>query len=274
MLTDAHLAFFQTFGYLHIPGYFADEIGWILEEFEAAWSSHRGAAHDGSARTTHSRTFVGATPRLSTLIEHPKVVAVCRGLLGDGYSFQGGDGNFYSGDTGWHSDAYGVWPEKATARHLKIAFYLDHLTRDTGALRVIPGSHHDGDRYNELLEREIPEWKGERILRIPGPEVPAAAIESRPGDLVCFDHRTKHAAFGGGDRRRMFAMNWHQGAHTPAMREALLANYRFYRDHEKVEWRLDETWFTDPPPEREPIIRLMKEFGALVMNEREAAAAR
>ena len=31
---------------------------------------------------------------------------------------------------------------------LKIAFYLDPVDRDSGALRVIPGSHRlDGDRF-------------------------------------------------------------------------------------------------------------------------------
>ncbi len=37
--------------------------------------------------------------------------------------------------------------------------------------------------------------------------MPAIALETQPGDIVCFDHNTKHAAFGGNQRRRMFTMN-------------------------------------------------------------------
>ncbi len=270
MLTDRHVVFFQTFGYLHVPGYFADDIGWILEEFESAWRSCTTLSHDGSKRTIFPSTFVGATPRLAALIEHPLMISVCTSLLGPGYGFQGGDGNFYSGDTGWHSDAFGVWPEKTTVRHLKIAFYLDHLTRETGALRVIPGSHHDGDRYCTTLEAEVPPWLPNRVMNIEGPDVPCVAIESRPGDLVCFDHRTKHAAFGGGARRRMFATNWMQGATTPAQRKAVLENYRFYRDHEKVDWRIREDWYLHPPAARQPMLAQLREYTALVLAEQEA----
>ena len=45
--------------------------------------------------------FVHATPRLSSLINHPKIAGICEGTLGKGYTMGGGDGNFYSGDTGW-----------------------------------------------------------------------------------------------------------------------------------------------------------------------------
>ncbi len=276
MLNDQQIAFFHTFGYLHLPGYFAEEISWITEEFERAWAMCP-LAHDGSKRSIYPATFVGATERLASLIEHPKVAAVCRGALGDGYGFQGGDGNFYSGDTGWHSDAFGQWPEKTTARHLKIAWYLDPLTRDTGALRVIPGSHHEGDAYSRLLERRIPTWMpGHGELGMSERDIPCMAIESRPGDLVCFDHRVKHAAFGGGKRRRMFTTNWMEGAHTPAQRESLLNVYRFYRDHERADFSLDQgPWWSRPPPARAPLLALAKELGEVVVAEaREGAATR
>ena len=88
MLIDQHIAFFQTFGYLHLKGYFAEEIGWIIEEFERAWQDG-SVWHDGSKRTIYPKTFVGASERLSTLIEHPKVAAVCLAALGDGVRLPG-----------------------------------------------------------------------------------------------------------------------------------------------------------------------------------------
>ncbi len=274
MLTDQHIAFFRTFGYLHLRGYFADEIGWITDEFERAWTD--GAVwHDGSKRTIYPTTFVGATARLSTLIEHPKVAAVCLAALGDGYGFQGGDGNCYAGDTGWHSDAFGPWPDKTTARHLKVAWYLDPLAKDSGALRVIPGSHHEGDAYATLLERRVPGWMpGHGEIGMSERDIPSMAIESQPGDLVCFDHRIKHAAFGGSTRRRMFCTNWFEGAGTPAKREALLNIYRFYRDHEKVDFSVDQgQWWNNPPPARAPLLAAAKEFSVAMLAEARVAVA-
>ena len=88
-------------------------------------------------------------------VENPVVAGACVSLLGDGYTLSGGDGNFYSGDTGWHSDTQAGFGMRAktVCRHLKIAFYLDEgLTASTGALRVVPGSHLYGDAFSDLLE--------------------------------------------------------------------------------------------------------------------------
>ena len=46
------------------------------------------------------------------------------GILGEDFNYAGGDGNYYSGNTGWHPD--GSWGQLFAA---KTAFYLDPLTR-------------------------------------------------------------------------------------------------------------------------------------------------
>ena len=38
-----------------------------------------------------------------------------------------------------HSDGHSM--DKATVRYVKAAFYLDELTKDTGCIRVIPGTY-------------------------------------------------------------------------------------------------------------------------------------
>ena len=67
----------------------------------------------------------------------------------------GGDGNYYSGDTGWHSDCGIEWKQKTLVPCLKIAFYLDPLTAETGAARVIPGSYHMKDTYMSALHGHL-----------------------------------------------------------------------------------------------------------------------
>ena len=100
LLSEQQQAFFKTFGFLHLKEILAEEIGWIVSEFEAAWESHEQQwgvphNHDGSRRTIWPGCFVMSTPRLSTLIENPKIRGICLGTLGEGYTLEGGDGNFY-----------------------------------------------------------------------------------------------------------------------------------------------------------------------------------
>lgn len=112
----------------------------------------------------------------------------------------GSDGNYYVGDTGWHSDGW-----NPDFLHVKFAFYLDPLTRDSGAIRVIPGSHLPGDTYANSLAEKV--GKSQELWEAHGKDVPAVALETMPCDVVCFNHNTKHAAFGGSKRRRMFTIN-------------------------------------------------------------------
>ena len=49
--------------------------------------------------------------------------------------------------------------------------------------------------------------KSQDVWGISGAEVPAIALETNPGDVVVFNFATKHSAWGGGQRRRMFTIN-------------------------------------------------------------------
>lgn len=203
MLTEQQIRFFETFGYLGFPGLLADRIDEISAEFEGVWQS-RGGGHDGRPHDGQRRScivpFIDQSECLCTLLDDPRIAGIAADLLGDDFNYMGSDGNYYAGDTGWHSDG---WHTKI--RHIKLAFYLDPLTRETGCLRVIPGSHHVGDVYARLLQERV--GKSRDTLGVEGRDVPAVALETQPGDLLCFNHNTKHAAFGGSGRRRMFTMN-------------------------------------------------------------------
>jgi hypothetical protein len=204
-LSEQQIRFFETFGYLGFPGLMADRIDEITEAFEAVWSE-RGGGHNGQPHAGEARScivpFIDQSAALSSLIDDPRIRALAATLLGDDFNYMGSDGNYYVGDTGWHSDG---WHHKGKPQHLKIAFYLDPLTRDSGALRVIPGSHCDGDGYAASLQEQIRQSPDQWGLE--GRDVPAVALETQPGDLVCFNHNTKHAAFGGSTKRRMFTIN-------------------------------------------------------------------
>ena len=108
---------------------------------------------------------------------------------------------------------------------------MDNLTSQTGCLRVIPGSHKVGDDYADTLSKEV--GKSQELLGVKSTEIPCVNFETKPGDIVCFNHNLKHAAFGGGSRRRMFTMNCSQ--RYPEDRLDELRNYisggaRFWLD--------------------------------------------
>jgi hypothetical protein len=115
--------------------------------------------------------------------------------------------------------------------YYKMAIYLDHVTRESGALRVIPGSHRWGDAFAESVERSV--RKAPDVLGISGAEVPAIALESRPGDVVLFNQNLKHSSWGGGKRRRMFTLNvtaHFADADLPYLRNEVSGFARFWVD--------------------------------------------
>ena len=202
-LTEQQLTFFKTFGFIAFPGLLKDRIDEIIREFEAIFAArgggHAGKPHEGKQRSCIV-PFIDQSAVLSSLLDDPRIHGIAASLLGDDFNFMPSDGNYYSGDTGWHSDGW----HKETL-HIKIAFYLDPLTRNTGCLRVIPGSHKDGDKFATAVNDQI--YKCEDKWGLHGRDVPCVALETMPGDILIFNHNTKHAAFGGSGWRRMFTMN-------------------------------------------------------------------
>lgn len=224
-LSTQQVDFFETFGFLVLPGLLTDEIEWITKEFEAVFTD-RGLVHDHSQRTCVV-PFVDQRPKLSALLDHPKVEGLAASLLGDDFNYVGSDGNYYAGDTPWHSDGF-----HTVGRFMKIALYLDPVKRDTGALRVIPGSHRIDLKNNWAgleARHSMARWGIEQR------DVPAFSLDSNPGDVVAFNHNLMHAAFGGSSQRRMFTLNCCRRCVTPDeiqdLESYIGGHDRFLNDH-------------------------------------------
>jgi hypothetical protein len=191
---DRH--FFETFGFLVVPGAVRDEMGWIEPEFEQVFSD-QNIVHDGQTRTM-VLGFIARRERLCRLLELPIIEELLVSLLGPDATYIGSDGNYYTGDTQWHSDG-----RHTVGTFVKMAFYLDPVDGGSGALRVIPGSHRLTD----------PEWdarqaaSSQELWDIAGDRVPASVLQSEPGDLVVFNHNLMHSSWGGSEMRRMFTIN-------------------------------------------------------------------
>lgn len=224
-LSQGQRRFFQTFGYLALPGLLREDTSWITDEFENVFRD-RGVDHDATKRTCIV-PFVDQRRRLCALLDHPHIHDVATSLLGEDWNYVGSDGNYYTGDTQWHSDGF-----HEIGLYVKIALYLDPVAREGGCLRVIPGSHHAASRQFWEAHRAA---KSQELWDIAPQDVPCVALESQPGDVVVFNHNLMHASFGGSTRRRMFTLNLcGHCATTEEIHE--LENYiggsaRFWLDH-------------------------------------------
>lgn len=224
-LDAGQLGFFETFGYLQLPGAIAAEFPAVDRAFEEIWANrgggHGGKPHDGVARSCIV-PFVDQHAVLSALLDHPRIHGALVSLLGDDFNYMGSDGNYYVGDTHWHPDGH-----KHERRFVKVAIYLEELDGSSGALRVIPGSHHNGP-YREAITERV-QQSGEK-LGVHGRDVPAVALATRPGDVAIFNHATWHSSWNGGKRRRMFTMNCCQrypDDKLPLLREYIASHARF-----------------------------------------------
>ena len=220
---EQQAAFFHTFGALKVPGLFAAEIDTITRGFEEVFREYPAREVDrsrslhkvmdpalGTPRRVITEDFVERSPKLAWLVDDPRVTRLVAALLGDDYEYLGSAGNLFNSFIYWHSD-YFHRPVPVETK-CKLAFYLDHLDADSGALRVIPGSTHAGpfrasiyDEHGEHREGDL-----ERRFGVPEPELPCWTISIRPGDLVVMDYSILHANFNGGSNRRMFSLEFSQ----------------------------------------------------------------
>ncbi len=204
MLTEEQIAHFETFGFVVRRRCFStSEMEEISDAFdEVLAEDRRGEAFDGKARQA-VLGFIEKRPLLSGLVEDDRIYLPLEQLLGPGFVWMGSDGNLYVGDTGWHPDGSVLDYEC-----IKVALYLDPVMKDSGCLRVIPGSHrlplHDAlDPLRQ--QRHDPD---EKAFGTDGRDIPSYPLESQPGDVVFFDQSLWHSAFGGKTGRRMFTMNF------------------------------------------------------------------
>jgi len=256
-------AFFETFGFLKMPGLVKNELAGIIAEFEAVFPQ-LGLKHDGTKRTMIVQ-FIEHRSGLCALLDHPGIKATLSTLIGPDFNYMGSDGNYYTGETTWHRDS--MFPSNS---YIKMAFYLDHVTRDTGCLRVIPGSHTDlglQQWRDEALRDSENQWG--RHQR----DLPSVALESEPGDVLFFNHRLLHASFGGGKARRMFTMNLGRRARTDREVDDLLT----YGDHHFYGYGLRApylpTMTENAPAERLVHLRQLSQFWDACMARNEARKA-
>lgn len=226
-LTSQQLAFFETFGFLQLPGLFRADIDEITDAFEqvfaakaflqafgvqsddAPWLETNYDLHFGEPRVTIP-LITERHERLQALHHDPRVVTIVNQVMGPAREWEptGADGNLFYCDTSWHVDSYGA---PINQFHMKLSFYLDPLDTRTGAIRVLPGSNFPLGPYARRLLPLLDEpGRIEAELGVRPDELPSWTIESQPGDLLLWNYRLAHAAFQGIERRRLLSLNFRE----------------------------------------------------------------
>jgi hypothetical protein len=207
-LSPRQLRFVRTFGYLHLRGLLRASIAEIDRAFERVLREHGGDAYAGEHRHTVSPGINGDGDLCRAILDAEPIDGALTTVLGGDWQYWNSELSYCAGDTPWHSDS--PWPEeRRTPGWYELLVYLDPLAADSGALRVIPGSHRCGDGYAEEIHRGIIDESETTPARpadswgVAGREVPAVALPSQPGDVVLLNHMTAHASFGGAPRRRL-----------------------------------------------------------------------
>jgi hypothetical protein len=188
-------AFFTVFGYLNLKGLLRQSAARLENGVAAVLKT---AASHPANRACISHGFIDDNEELAALLEDPLLTGVAADLLGDDFNYTGSSGGD-SGDRDWHSVGW-----HAPRLHLSFIFCLDQKgqTGTTGdSLRLIPGSHVPGNRFADTLHRQLSADGSAWDMR--GNQIPAVALQTEPGDLVCLDHNLKRAWFGGSRRLRL-----------------------------------------------------------------------
>ena len=207
MLTPQQLAHFSTFGFLLLPRAFtAEEMTALMRAAEAVWKEDPAPEENAERRLNY---FVERQPLLTRLVADERIYPVIEALMGSEFIWVGSEGNISNrSEVRWHPDRkyYRSGEEqRIDYPQVKVMIYLEKVGRDTGCLRVIPGSHRM-PYHKDLADQEIS--PDALPFGLAGRDIPCAALESEPGDVILFNHCIWHASFGGGRGRRYIALKF------------------------------------------------------------------
>ena len=184
----------------------AQEMAAIMSAAEESWQSNPQEIESEERRNSF---FLEREPQLAWLVTDEHIYAAVTELLGPALLWVGSEGNISSRSTViWHPDRkYYLSGEEhwMDFAQIKIMIYLDEIDRDSGCLRVIPGSHKM-PFHKSLANQEVnPE---SQPFGVDGPDIPCVALASQPGDVVLFNQYLWHGLHGGRKGRRFLAFKF------------------------------------------------------------------
>lgn len=181
-MTPEELQHFRAFGFVVLRG--AVDGAKLRDEVISVLPSAPPTT-TGVALVQYAPMMTNRTPESLALLDRFEPAA--RELCGGDVFPLRVKGMRYFGETGWHVDS-----ERPIAS-VGFAAYLDPLDGDTGALRVLPGSHTGS--YAKAVAEHVARTAARDAFALPG--VP---LSTNPGDVIVFDEHLWHASARGNER--------------------------------------------------------------------------
>jgi hypothetical protein len=209
--------YFQAFGFLVLRHFFDPRL--IASEIDEVMRNGRRSSFEvpggDEIRFQYVPMMTAETPGSLWLLDRTETVAAT--LFGGPVLPTRAKGMRYWGNTPWHSDS------DLPIASLGVVAYLESLRGNSGALRVLPGSHR-AEFANAL--------RALGAAGKPAEKLPAHVLETEPGDVIVFDEHLFHASFGGGTRRQ-----WRVDyIHNPASAEAEDQAKAYFRELYRPDW--------------------------------------
>jgi hypothetical protein len=185
MLTTDQVDHFRTFGFVVLRGHLAGRAAALRTEVDAA-------IRDAYAATYHERVIDGIsghylpmasrlTPVSASLVcDDPRFADAAEQLLDGPVIPLCPEGVLYFLEAAWHTD------DGIGVRGVKFAAYFDELAAGTGALRLVPGSHHP--EQNERLTG-YGKRHSDAAFAVYQASFPGYVAETAPGDGLCCEFR-------------------------------------------------------------------------------------
>ena len=196
MLSQQQIAHFQAFGFVVLRGLLDDaETAALTGEVTAALADAFGGIGTdidpegtGGIRGDYLPLSVDRAPTSQALIaDDPRLFQGSAELLGGPTVPTPPIATCFTSNAGWHTD------QGPDVGGVKFLAHLEPRSADSGALRVVPGSHEPG-----LAARVRAYWSRDPALQgFGGWPVPCVVLETRPGDIIAFDVHLLHASAGG-----------------------------------------------------------------------------
>jgi len=269
MLTTDQVDHFRTFGFTVLCGYLADRTSALRAEADAA-------IRDAYAATDHERVIDGIsghylpmasrlTPVSASLVcDDPRFIDAAEQLLGGPVIPECPEGVLYFAAAGWHTD------DGIGVRGLKFAAYFDELTAATGALRLVPGSHHPEQSARlAAYSKRRGRARDDAGFAAYQAGFPGYVAATWPGDVIAFDLHTWHASSGGRDRLAWNAVYLHapetEDERDRTLRSAHDSFEQAYRGFDSGRYPVWRDWLAGAAarPRRGPVIERMRRAGVL-----------
>ena len=200
----------------------------------------------------------------SLACDDPRLIEAAERLLGGPVIPECPEGVLYFAEASWHTD------DGISVHGVKFAAYFAALTAETGALQLVPGSHHPEQhaRLAAYRDRQLP-IRSDAEAAAYQASIPGHVADTVPGDVIAFDLHTWHASIGGRDRLAWTAV-YQRSPETAAERDRTLRSVhdsfeQAFRGFDRGRYPVWRDWLGEATahPRRAQAIERMRQAGIL-----------